>query len=157
MVHLWERGVLAGEACGCGEPFGACPFWLQVGDRAFGGWSRERAERMLALRWRVDRTRRIPALAALLAGEETGTGDGGRLLEEPTELEEYAAAYRRLYDAAGEAAGRSVVVDSSKHASLAFCLAAAGTDVHVVHVVRDPARSRTPGTGGSPAPRTAPT
>lgn len=30
------------------------------------------------------------------------------------------------------------MIDSSKHASLAFCLAAAGVDVHVVHVVRDP-------------------
>ncbi|WP_068927289.1 hypothetical protein [Planobispora rosea] len=138
VVHLWDRGVLAGEACGCGEPFGTCPFWLRVGATAFGGWSPERAERMLALRWRVDRTRRIPALAALLAGENVGAGATGWSLEEPTELEEYAAVYRRLYDAAGEAAGCSVVVDSSKHASLAFCLAVAGADVHVVHVVRDP-------------------
>nr|WP_221473473.1 sulfotransferase [Planomonospora venezuelensis] len=158
VAHLWARGVLADEACGCGEPFGACPFWRKTGERAFGGWSGERAGRMLALGRRVDRTRWIPALARLLAEERAGVGtwppgapapDGwerpgaepgvrarrsGRL----PDLGEYAAVYRRLYDAAAEVADCPVVVDSSKHASLAFCLAAAGVDVHVVHVVRDP-------------------
>ncbi|MBG0826295.1 sulfotransferase [Planomonospora sp. ID67723] len=152
VVHLWARGVLADEACGCGEPFGGCPFWRKAGERAFGGWSAERAERMLALGRRVDRTRRIPALARLLAEERAGAGPGPMApggeavapgvrtwpFREVDELGEYVTAYRRLYDAAGEVAGCQVVVDSSKHASLAFCLAAAGVDVHVVHVVRDP-------------------
>ena len=44
-------------------------------------------------------------------------------------LAEYARAYRRVY----EAAGAPVVIDSSKHASLACCLVAAGMDVRVVH------------------------
>ncbi|GIH99096.1 sulfotransferase [Planobispora takensis] len=148
VVHLWTRGVLADEACGCGAPFGACPFWRAVGERAFGGWSTERAGRMLTLRDRVDRTRHIPALARLLDREGAGfgawppvttePGTGARQREMITELGEYVAAHRRLYAAAGEVAGCQVVVDSSKHASLAFCLAAAGADVHVVHVVRDP-------------------
>ncbi|GGL11654.1 sulfotransferase [Planomonospora parontospora] len=137
VVHLWARGVLADEACGCGEPFGACPFWLKVGDRAFGGWSAERAERVLELRRRVDRTRRIPGLARLLAEERAGAG-AWRSPTVTEELGEYATAYRRLYEAAAEVADSPLVVDSSKHASLAFCLAAAGVDVHVVHVVRDP-------------------
>ncbi|MFJ2028786.1 sulfotransferase [Streptosporangium sp. NPDC087985] len=137
VVHLWTRGVLADEACGCRRPFGSCPFWSKVGERAFGGWSEGLALRMLDLRQQVDRTRRIPILAHLLTEEQTGApvawpspGLAG--------LDEYIAVHRRLYDAAGETAGCPVVIDSSKHASLAFCLAAAGVDVHVVHVVRDP-------------------
>ncbi|MGV9303741.1 sulfotransferase family protein [Nonomuraea sp. NPDC003727] len=119
VVHLWARGVLADEPCGCGEPFGRCPFWRQVGERAFGGWPRELAERVLALRHRVDRTRRIPAVGH-------------------PDLAEYVAAYDRVYSAALEVTGGTVVVDSSKHASLAFCLSAGGVAPRVVHVVRDP-------------------
>ncbi|WP_188192643.1 sulfotransferase [Nonomuraea sp. SYSU D8015] len=115
VVHLWERGVLAEELCGCGVPFPACAFWRQVGERAFGGWSRRLAERVLALRYRVDRTRRIARIAH-------------------PDLAEYARAYRLLYDATDA----QVVIDSSKHASLACCLVTCGVDVRVVHVVRDP-------------------
>ncbi|MBT2230780.1 sulfotransferase [Nonomuraea sp. NEAU-A123] len=119
VVHLWARGVLAGEPCGCGAPFPACPFWREVGETAFGGWTPTLAERVLTLRHRLDRTRRIPRIGH-------------------PDLAEYTGIYQRLYDAAAVTAGASVVVDSGKHASLAFCLAAAGVDVHVVHVVRDP-------------------
>lgn len=119
VVHLWARGVVAGELCGCGEAFPRCPFWREVGERAFGGWSRELAERVLRLRRRVDRTRRIPAVGH-------------------PDLAEYVAAYRSVYAAALRVAGGAAVVDSSKHASLAFCLAAGGVQPHVVHVVRDP-------------------
>lgn len=115
VVHLWERGVLAEELCGCGVPFPACAFWRQVGERAFGGWTRWLAERVLTLRHRVDRTRRIPRIAH-------------------PDLAEYVRAYQLLYDATGA----RVVIDSSKHASLACCLVTSGVDVRVVHVVRDP-------------------
>ncbi|MEU8245260.1 sulfotransferase [Nonomuraea sp. NPDC048916] len=119
VAHLWARGVLAGEPCGCGEPFPDCPFWRKVGERAFGGWTGPLAERVLALRHRVDRTRRV-----LRIGHP--------------DLAEYVETYRRVYDAAAEVADARVVIDSSKHASLAHCLAAGGADLHVVQVVRDP-------------------
>ncbi|SDQ48877.1 sulfotransferase [Thermostaphylospora chromogena] len=119
VVHLWRRGLIEGEPCGCGARLVECPFWRKIGQHAFGGWSTERAHRMLALRRAVDRTRRIPPRrsAALL---------------------EYVDAYRRVYTAAAEVADSDFVVDSSKHASLAFCLYAGGIDLHVLHVVRDP-------------------
>jgi hypothetical protein len=115
VVHLWERGVLGEELCGCGAAFPACAFWRQVGERAFGGWTRALAERVLGLRRRVDRTRRIPRIAH-------------------PDLAEYAQAYRLVY----EAVDAQVVIDSSKHASLACCLLAGGVDVRIAHVVRDP-------------------
>ncbi|MCG5216879.1 sulfotransferase [Streptosporangium sp. KLBMP 9127] len=119
VVHLWARGILAGEPCGCGVRLPDCPFWCEVGERGFGGWTPDLARRAIALRQRVDRTRRIPPRLS-------------------PELVEYVQLYRGLYDAASEVAGSPVIVDSSKHASLAFCLAAAGVEVDVVHLVRDP-------------------
>jgi hypothetical protein len=124
VVHLWERGVGAHEPCGCGERFTDCPFWRRVGVRAFGGWSSGLADRVLTLRRRVDRTRHIPALAT----RRRRVGLSG-----------YTRAYSRVYEAAAQIAACRTVVDSSKHASLAFCLSTSPVvDLSVVHVVRDP-------------------
>ena len=127
LVHLWQRGVLDDESCGCGEPFSRCPFWKEVGSRAFGGWSTDLAQRMLELRGRVDRTRYVPRL--LLPGA---------LDRRRGELREYVDAFTRLYGAIAEVSGAEVLVDSSKHPSLAACLRVArDLDLRIVHVVRD--------------------
>ncbi|HEX5740083.1 MAG TPA: sulfotransferase [Pilimelia sp.] len=127
VVHLWERGLRDGERCGCGTPFGACPFWAAVGDRAFGGWSRVDPGAVLALKAAVDRTRHLPWLARR------------RLPARRQEaVARYAALYRAVYGAAAAVSGARVVVDSSKHASLAFALhRAAAADLRVLHLVRD--------------------
>ena len=53
-------------------------------------------------------------------------------------LDEYVAYYRRTYAAIAQVSGSPVVIDSSKHASLAFCLRSSpGVDLRVVHMVRD--------------------
>ncbi|HEU5161370.1 MAG TPA: sulfotransferase domain-containing protein [Streptosporangiaceae bacterium] len=143
VVHLWERGVVDGERCGCGASFGDCPFWREAGQVAFGGWERLDMERLRALRAAVDRTRRIPVLAR-------------RRL--PAALREqvdaYVSHYVRLYRAVAEVSGARVLIDSSKQASLACCLRWApagspdgagppggpgskGVDLRVLHVVRD--------------------
>lgn len=128
LVHLWRRGVLDDERCGCGEQFSGCPFWTEVGARAFGGWTPELALRMEELRPRLDRTRFIPRLLApgLLARTHCA------------ELAEYTDTYLRLYRAIADVAGGAVVIDSSKHSSLAFVLRREpALDLRVVHVVRD--------------------
>jgi hypothetical protein len=127
LVHLWQRGVLDDEACGCGHRFSECPFWTDVGERAFGGWDRALAVRMLELRTRVDRTRHVPRIAVprLRAGMQDA-------------LDEYVSVFRRLYEGISGAADATVVVDSSKHPSLAFCLHTdERIDLRVVHVIRD--------------------
>ncbi|GGO08323.1 sulfotransferase family protein [Microbispora rosea subsp. aerata] len=124
VVHLWDRGVRADEPCGCGQRFSQCPFWTKVGIRAFGQWRQSQAGWLPGLRARVDRTRRVPVLALGLASREA-------------ELAEYVRSYSRIYAAAAEVADAQVVLDSSKHASLAYCLSAI-MDVRVVQVVRDP-------------------
>jgi hypothetical protein len=126
-VHLWQRGAAAGERCGCGEPFLACAFWQAVGEKAFGGWDRVNTGRIAELHNLVDRTRHIPLLAAPRQRPAFRKA-----------LDEYVSYYLSLYTAISDVSGCGCLVDSSKHASLAFCLRSCpGIDLAVVHVVRD--------------------
>jgi hypothetical protein len=127
LIHLWQRGVVQNERCGCGEAFGACDFWTQVGKAAFGGWDNVSTDRIHGLRAAVDRTRRIPLLArrSLPARLQAAVTD-------------YTGYYLSLYRAIAEVSGCETVVDSSKHASLAFCLARREeVGLRVIHLVRD--------------------
>jgi hypothetical protein len=127
VVHLWQRGVTDNERCGCGADFGRCEFWSAVAESAFGGWSSIDVRRVADLRASVDRTRFIPRLA------RRSMADGLQ-----RDLAEYTDYYVRLYQAVAEVSGCRTIVDSSKHASLAFCLSRrADVDLRVVHVVRD--------------------
>jgi UDP-N-acetylglucosamine transferase subunit ALG13 len=126
-VHLWERGLRDDERCGCGEPFSRCPHWQAVGAAAYGGWDRLDVEHVLALKSAVDRTRYVPRLAApaVSAGQARA-------------VDEYTDLYRRLYRGVTAVTGDTVLVDASKHASLAFTLRrAADLDLRVLHMVRD--------------------
>lgn len=135
-VHLWERGVRDRERCGCGEPFDACPQWTAVGEKAFGGWDHVDVDRMIELRWREDRSRRLPQI---LQAVRSGNLSEAQL--------EYLAGMRAVLLAAAEvAAGRLgidvdqvVLLDSSKHLSTAALLACdPALDVRVLHLLRDP-------------------
>ena len=135
VVLMWERGLLRGERCGCGIPLPQCPFWREVGDVAFGGWEAFNVPEFLALKRSVNRHRFIPRLLA-------DGGSGRHLLPEAATgraAREYAAVYARLYRAVRQVSGCAVVVDASKHASLAFCLRTEpAIDIRVMHLVRDP-------------------
>ncbi len=127
VVHLWDRGVVTNERCGCGKDFRSCEFWSAVAEAAFGGWARLDISRVGELRAAVDRTRFIPLLArrSLTSGMRCDLG-------------EYTGYYQRLYQAIASVSRCGTIVDSSKHASLAFCLSHRNDlDLRVVHVVRD--------------------
>lgn len=127
VVHMWQRGIVEGERCGCGQPFGDCEFWCAVGQDAFGGWGAVDVGRIAELRRAVDRTRCIPVLAASALRPSSRA-----------RLDEYVGNYVRVYQSIARISGRGVIVDSSKHASLAFCLRRQpGLDLRVIHVVRD--------------------
>ncbi|MGI5245539.1 sulfotransferase [Dactylosporangium sp. CA-139066] len=127
VVHLWERDIAGDERCACGTHFSECDFWQAVGEKAFGGWQHVDVWRVLALKHAVERTRHIPKLASVRMSP------AHRLL-----VEEYADWYARLYEAAAIVSGADVLVDSSKHAALAYCLRfAPSIDLRVVHMVRD--------------------
>jgi UDP-N-acetylglucosamine transferase subunit ALG13 len=126
VVHLWARGALADERCGCGEPFSACEVWRRVGKSAYGGWDAVDASAVEALRASVDRLRLVPRLLA------PGTSPSFR-----RRVDSLVRVLDRFYAAAQEVSGASVLVDSSKHASYAFVLRHVAVDLRVVHVVRD--------------------
>lgn len=127
VAHLWQRGVADNERCGCGTEFGRCEFWTAVAGAAFGGWSKIDVRRIDELRASVDRTRFIPLLAMRSMADRLRP-----------DLAEYTDYYVRLYQAVADVSGCRTVVDSSKHASLAFCLSRSGDiDLRVIHVVRD--------------------
>ena len=126
-VHLWQRGLRDDERCGCGEPFSRCPHWQAVGEAAFGGWDQLDVDHVLAVKAAVDRTRYVPRLAAPAASAKHARA-----------LDDYCDLYRRLYRGVAAVTGDNVLVDASKHASLAYALRrAADLDLRVLHMVRD--------------------
>ena len=127
VLHLWRRGLLNDELCGCGVAFHSCPFWTEVGAVAFGGWDQLDAEQTVALRYQVDRNRYVPLM--LRPGLSPSYDRARR---------RYTDLLSRLYRAIVAVSGASVVVDSSKHASYALLLRdVPGIDLRLLHVVRD--------------------
>lgn len=128
-VRLWDRCLTQDWPCGCGKPFRSCPFWSEVGERAFNGWDNVDVPEMIKLKRAVNQTEKVPMLLApsLVPG---GFGDTlGRYLEYLT----------RVYTAIRDVSGAQVVVDSSKEPSLPYMLRhAPGLDVTIAHIIRDP-------------------
>ncbi len=128
VVHLWDRGLLQDERCGCGEPFSRCPFWSEVGERAFGGWHHLELDVIRGWSAAVDRTRHAWRLA---------TGRGPRAFGR--QLHGLREVLARLYPAMLAASGARVVLDSSKNPSYAFVLQGApGIHMRAIQIVRDP-------------------
>ena len=128
LFYLWSAGLRRDQLCGCGSTFRACPFWTSVGESAFGGWDEVDLEEVERLRDAVDRTSRLPALAA--AAWRPGLR---------RDAEAYVSLMERVYRAAAEASASTTVVDGSKRPSLAFLLGRSPmVDLRVVQIVRDP-------------------
>jgi len=130
LFYLWERVLPRDQPCSCGEAFSACPFWTEVGRRAFGsgGWESLDREAVLALKSAVDRSRHLPALVA------------PRLFPAyRVKLAAYTDLLTRVYRAVLEVSGARIVVDSTKLPSTVYALrTAAEVDLRVVQLVRDP-------------------
>jgi len=125
--EIWQRGCMENRPCGCGLAFAECPFWAEVGQRAFGGWDRLELTSVLRLRYELDRGWNTPRLLA-----------GRRSLARNPRVREYARILGALYGAIGAAAGATVGVDSGKLPSHGLLAAAVpGLDVRVLHLVRD--------------------
>lgn len=128
LVHLWERGVIENNLCGCGESFSECVFWGKVGEIAFGGWQHLSGERMRTLQLRSDRTRHIPTLLLPKASPLPATSTA-----------QYGALVSRILRAILEVSGKPMIVDTSKHVSTALLLRQIpDVDLRIVHLVRDP-------------------
>jgi Sulfotransferase family len=124
---IWQRGLLENQRCGCGKPFRECPFWMAVGEDAFGGWDNVDAEDMAALERATDRHRYLPFLIApwLWPGYRR-------------RLRRYTDVLARLYRGIDHATGGGVIVDSTKDPPFAFLLRhVRELELQVVHLVRD--------------------
>ncbi len=125
--HLWLRGVVDNQLCACGQPFAQCPFWSEIGARAFGGWDQVDVERVLTVKDAVARQRRLPKTVRRRPAPQVRAG-----------LAEYAGVHRAIYRAAADLTGADVVVDSSKFPPMAVALAHdPEVDLRVIHLVRD--------------------
>jgi hypothetical protein len=130
VVHLWHRGLVLNEPCGCGVPFQKCEFWSAVAQRAFGGWSKLDLDQVQAWQHAADRNRFIP----LLIRPKLGSA------EFRDALTNFTAVLDQLYTAIAEQAGPGVIlVDASKHPSYLFVLRQLRLHrPRLLHVVRDP-------------------
>jgi hypothetical protein len=122
--YLWQRGLMEGRLCGCGEPLSSCIVWPRILEGVYGGMpGRAEAEagmRMKAKRLRVRQTWHI-------------LRDGGR------DLEWYPSLLGSLYREISRVSGARVVVDSSKRPSQAAVLTLLpGVQPYFLHLVRDP-------------------
>ena len=123
--HLWARGLRDNSLCACGLPFHDCPFWGEVGERAFGGWDSLDPDEAIATARKADRHRQLLQTAAHAPiGRER--------------LERYAALLQPLFEAVQAITGANLIVDSSKDGPQGFALRSVpGIDLRAVHLVRD--------------------
>jgi hypothetical protein len=127
LSSIWIRGLVENELCGCGTPFGSCPFWSQVGEEAFGGWNRVDPKRIGRLQATVDRTRYIPLMLAPTAPALYRA-----------RMARYAEVLGRLYGAIHRVSGAAVIVDSTKRPSTGFLLRKVPRlELRLIHLVRD--------------------
>jgi len=122
--YLWQRGLLEGRLCGCGQPLAQCPVWPRILERVYGRTpvraEAEEAMRIKAKSLRVRQTWRI-------------------LRNRGRDLEPYRALLGSLYQEIACVSGASVVVDSSKRpSSAALMTLLPGVQPYFLHLVRDP-------------------
>ena len=126
LVDLARSVAPGDELCGCGLRFSECAMWTEVGEIAFGGWSREVLDRLVTLHHAAARQRNLPGM--LVSARRPTVA-----------LAALRAAYARIYAAVAEVTGARVVVDASKGPALGQALAGAPElDVRILNVVRDP-------------------
>ncbi|MEX2275783.1 MAG: sulfotransferase [Actinomycetota bacterium] len=132
--EVWLRGVVQDRPCGCDQAFSACPFWTEVGERAFGGWSGLDVEHTMRLQAALDKPWMVPALAG------APRFPGARGARSADDAREYRVILDDLYRGIAETAGPQtrVLVDSTKIPSHAYLLRALPRiDLRVLHLVRD--------------------
>jgi hypothetical protein len=145
--RIWDKGLLENQLCGCGLTFDSCPFWLSVGEHAFGGWSSVDGYEVAYLRESVRLKRRIRALPRIPI-PRLRQSSSGQLLpflllgdlwpRYRVSRARYAAYMARLYDGIDAASGGALIIDSMKvpyHIFLARRIR--GADVRIIHLVRD--------------------
>jgi hypothetical protein len=129
LFDLWQRSYIENQLCGCGDVFRDCAFWREVTLHAFGSSPEAVASNSLqALRAKVQGYSHIPQL---WVPPLRNRGYKER-------LHEYVGVLSQLYQAIKTVSNAKYIVDSSKVPQFAWLLGEmAGTELNVVHLVRD--------------------
>ena len=126
--YTWSEALADNRYCGCGARFLDCPFWSEVGRRAFGGWDQIDPREAVALERSIARHRHIPLLAM---GDTAPARHAGL-------RDRYLAMLGLMYAAIRDVSGADVIIDSTKDAAHAHVLRRMpGADFRVLHLVRD--------------------
>lgn len=128
VTHLWQRGLVDNQLCGCGTPLRECRFWGEVRRTALRGLTDDDVRDLAALRASLCRLRNVPRFAWRAL----------RSRRFRARLDRYAGALEAIYRGVRDVSGARVIVDSSKYPVEALLLRAMpGVDLSVVHLVRD--------------------
>lgn len=127
VTHLWDRGLVGDELCGCGRPFSQCPFWTRVVQAALNREALE-PQRLLTLRDSVCGLANLPRLVYPALRTRRFRGSMAR----------YAALLTGVYAAIRDLTGCDAIVDSSKYPPEAYLLREMqDVEPYIVHVVRN--------------------
>ena len=125
--YIWSRGYVDNELCGCGRPFHECDFWIAVLEDAYGRVDLVPINELLALHRSVAQVWQLPLHIS-----------PKRPSEFEFKLDAYIHHLQRICRAILNVTGADVIVDSSKLPSYCYLLTQlSGTDVQLVHLVRD--------------------
>lgn len=125
--HVWMRGLVENQLCGCGKPFNECSFWNHVMEEAFGSLRKEDFAAILEAELTLKRIRHIPLLISPWKSDDFRASLGL-----------YSEVWGRLCKAILKVSGRKILVDSSKLPIHGFMLnVMPDVDLYIVHLVRD--------------------
>jgi len=126
LTHIWQRGYVNNELCGCGQPFQRCDFWSEVTRSTFGTFTPADARHAVELRKTVSQFRNLPWL--LLGCKDVAS----------VAVAEYGQLYVPLVRAISQYSGCPYIVDSSKYPTdLAALRQLPEVRVRVLHLIRD--------------------
>ncbi len=123
--YIWQKGLVKGGLCGCGQPIDRCEFWSTVLDDV-GGVDRDLAEE-LALSTERFRTKHLVL----------GSVPGMRRLQLRA-VAELRDTLDAVYRSIADQSGASVIVDSSKNPSFGYLVRELpSVDMYTLQFVRD--------------------
>jgi hypothetical protein len=127
--HLWSRGILENQLCGCGSAFNECTFWKSVTQGQLKLMHEDVESRIYPLQREVDGIPQIPRLFWKSLRSES----------DQRNIDKYVEILGDLIRAIRDVSGSALVVDASKTAMHGLLLTMIpGARVHVLHLVRDP-------------------
>ena len=128
MHHIWKRGFIENQLCGCGEPFRSCRFWQKVVHETSKLMDSFDPSAALELQGSVSRFRHLPQLLFPYL----------RSRRFDQELARYVSILEALYKSIYRVSGCNFLVDSSKLAPHGLILnRIPGIELYAVHIVRD--------------------